>query len=154
MPAGTYAKGTPEQKIADLYACAIDNKQRNATARAHLQELDRPLKAQTLPELTAALQAVSAKTGTDIFVGYTVDRLPTGLRYVPRILTVTPSFTKDELEKEPQPGAWKAYRGIVAHILKEVGEAPDLQAAARAEAIFAGKKALPGATLADERTAQ
>ena len=86
---GTYAKGTPEQKIADLYACAIDNKQRNATARAHLQELTCPIeKAQTLPELTAALQAVSAKTGTDIFVGYTVDRLPTGLRYVPRILTV------------------------------------------------------------------
>ena len=69
---GTYAKGTPEQKIADLYACAIDNKQRNTTARAHLQELTGPIeKARTLPELTAALQAVSAKTGTDIFVGYT-----------------------------------------------------------------------------------
>lgn len=104
---GTYAKGTPEQKIADLYACAIDNKQRNTTARAHLQELTGPIeKARTLPELTAALQAVSAKTGTDIFVGYTVDRLPTGLRYVPRILTVTPSFTRDELERNlsPVPG--------------------------------------------------
>ena len=54
---GTYAKGTPEQKIADLYACAIDNKQRNATARAHLQELTGPIeKAQTLLELTEALQ--------------------------------------------------------------------------------------------------
>ena len=105
---GTYAKGTPEQKIADLYACAIDNKQRNTTARAHLQELTGPIeKARTLPELTAALQAVSAKTGTDIFVGYTVDRLPTGLRYVPRILTVTPSFTRDELEKEPGQNVWR-----------------------------------------------
>ena len=79
-----------------------------------MQELTGPIeKAQTLPELTEALQAVSAKTGTDIFVGYTVDRLPTGLRYVPRILTVTPSFTKDELEKtNPQPGAWKGLSGI------------------------------------------
>ena len=148
---GTYAKGTPEQKIADLYACAIDNKQRNATARAHLQELTCPIeKAQTLPELTAALQAVSAKTGTDIFVGYTVDRLPTGLRYVPRILTVTPSFTKDELEKEPQPGAWKAYREYVAHILEEAGEAPD-QAAAHSEAIFAMEKGLGPHLLTSEQ---
>ena len=148
---GTYAKGTPEQKIADLYACAIDNKQRNATARAHLQELTCPIeKAQTLPELTAALQAVSAKTGTDIFVGYTVDRLPTGLRYVPRILTVTPSFTKDELEKEPQPGAWKAYREYVAHILEEAGESPD-QAAAHSEAIFAMEKGLGPHLLTSEQ---
>ena len=87
------------------------------------------------------MQAVSAKTGTDIFVGYTVDRLPTGLRYVPRILAVTPSFTKDELEKEPQPGAWKAYREYVAHILEEAGETPD-QATAHSEAIFAMEKDL------------
>ena len=148
---GTYAKGTPEQKIADLYACAIDNKQRNTTARAHLQELTGPIeKARTLPELTAALQAVSAKTGTDIFVGYTVDRLPTGLRYVPRILTVTPSFTRDELEKEPQPGAWKAYREYVAHILQEAGETPD-EATAHSQAIFDMEKGLGSHLLTSEQ---
>ena len=148
---GTYAKGTPEQKIADLYACAIDNKQRNATARQHLQDLTGPIeKASNLSELTEALQRVSAKTGTDIFIGYTVDRLPTGLRYIPRIITVTPSFTRDELAKEPQPGAWKDYQDYVAAILTEAGETPQ-QAAEHSQAIFTMEKNLGPHLLTSEQ---
>ena len=88
---------------------------------------------------------MSEKTGTDVFVGYTADRMPTGLRYIPRILVTAPSFTRDELEKEPQPGAWKAYRNYVAHVLEEAGETPD-KASAHSEAIFAMEQKLDPAS--------
>lgn len=148
---GSYPKGSPEQKIADLYVSALDNETRNEKAPEQLKALAEPIeKATNLAELTQALQAVSEKTGTDVFVGYTADRVPTGLRYIPRILVNTPSFTRDELEKEPQPGAWKAYREYVAHVLEEAGEAPD-KAAAHSEAIFAMEQKLGPHLLTSEQ---
>lgn len=149
---GTYPKGSPEQKIADLYVSALDNEKRNETAPGKLKALTEPIEqASNLTELTKALQNVSEKTGTDVFVGYTVDRLPTGLRYIPRILVSEPSFTRDELEKEPHPGAWKAYREYVAHVLEEAGETPD-KAAAHSEAIFAMEQKLgPHLLTSEER---
>ena len=143
---GSYPKGSPEQKIADLYVSALDNEKRNETAPGQLKALTEPIEQATnLTELTKALQTVSEKTGTDVFVGYTADRMPTGLRYIPRILVTAPSFTRDELEKEPQPGAWKAYRNYVAHVLEEAGETPD-KASAHSEAIFAMEQKLDPAS--------
>ena len=53
---GSYAKGTPEQKISDLYRCAVDMKRRDATARQHLQDVLAPVRqAETTDELTQAL---------------------------------------------------------------------------------------------------
>lgn len=149
---GSYPKGSPEQKIVDLYVSALDNERRNATAPGQLKALTEPIEqASNLTELTKALQNVSEKTGTDVFIGYTADRMPTGLRYIPRILVNEPSFTKDELEKEPHPGAWKAYREYVAHVLEEAGETPD-KAAAHSEAIFAMEQKLgPHLLTSEER---
>lgn len=148
---GSYPKGSPEQKIADLYVSALDNEKRNETAPGQLKALTEPIEQATnLTELTKALQTVSEKTGTDVFVGYTADRMPTGLRYIPRILVTAPSFTRDELEKEPQPGAWKAYRNYVAHVLEEAGETPD-KASAHSEAIFAMEQKLGPSLLTSEQ---
>lgn len=148
---GTYAKGTPEQKIADLYGCVMDTKKRNQTARAHLQALTKPIEeAKNLAELTAALDQVSDQTGTDVFIGYTVDRLPTGLTYIPRIVTVSPSFSRDELLKEPRPGAWQAYENYVGNVLVEAGETPQ-QAKAHSKAIFQMEKDLGPYLLTSEQ---
>ena len=148
---GSYPKGSPEQKIADLYVSAMDNEKRNETAPGQLKALTEPIEQATnLTELTKALQNVSEKTGTDVFVGYTADRIPTGLRYIPRILVNTPSFTRDELEKEPHPGAWKAYRQYVAHVLEEAGETPD-KAEAHSEAIFTMEQKLGPHLLTSEQ---
>lgn len=148
---GTYKKGTPEQKIADLYACVIDTKKRNRTARSHLQDLTQPVKdAKNLDELTAALKKVGDQTGTEVFIGYSVDRLPTGLVYIPRLVTATPSFSRDELLKEPRPGAWQAYETYVTNVLQEAGETPQ-QAKAHSQAIFKMEKDLGPYLLTSEQ---
>lgn len=148
---GTYKKGTPEQKIADLYACVIDAKKRNRTARSHLQDLTQPVKdAKNLDELTAALKKVGDQTGTEVFIGYSVDRLPTGLVYIPRLVTATPSFSRDELLKEPRPGAWQAYETYVTNVLQEAGETPQ-QAKAHSQAIFKMEKDLGPYLLTSEQ---
>ena len=66
---GTYDKGTPEQKIADLYQCITDQKTRNATARKHIQDVLAPIKAARTPqELTAAVGELHQTYGIDVLM--------------------------------------------------------------------------------------
>ena len=133
---GSYAKGTPEQKIADLYRCAVDMERRDATARQHLQDVLAPVRqAGTTDELTQALLQVRESSGASVFVDYTADRMPDSLRYAARIVPAGTILSKYELEKEPQPGAWQAYKKYIAAVLAEAG-CPEEEAARQAEAIF------------------
>lgn len=147
---GSYAKGTPEQKIADLYRCAIDMERRDATARRHLQDVLAPVQqAGTTDELTQALLQVRRQSGASVFVDYTADRMPDSLRYAARILPTETILSKSDLEKEPQPGAWQAYKAYIADVLAEAG-CPKDEAARQAEAIFAMEQRWAPAMLSSE----
>ena len=147
---GSYAKGTPEQKIADLYRCAVDMERRDATARQHLQDVLAPVRqAGTMDELTQALLQVRESSGASVFVDYTADRMPDSLRYAARIVPAGTILSKYELEKEPQPGAWQAYKKYIADVLAEAGS-PAEEAARQAEAIFAMEQSWAPAMLSSE----
>lgn len=147
---GSYAKGTPEQKIADLYRCAVDMERRDATARQHLQDVLAPVRqAGTTDELTQALLQVREVSGASVFVDYTADRMPDSLRYAARIVPAGTILSKYELEKEPQPGAWQAYKAYIADVLAEAG-CPKDEAARQAEAIFAMEQRWAPAMLSSE----
>lgn len=147
---GSYAKGTPEQKIADLYRCAVDMERRDATARQHLQDVLAPVRqAGTTDELTQALLQVRKVSGASVFVDYTADRMPDSLRYAARIVPAGTILSKYELEKEPQPGAWQAYKKYIADVLTEAG-CPEEEAARQAEAIFAMEQSWAPVMLSSE----
>lgn len=118
----TYEKGTPEQKIADLYACAIDKKSRNTTSRKQIQHMLEPIqRAKTTAELTQALCDFKAQYGQGLLIDDSVDRKPTAPRYMPRISVDNTILNKYDLQKEPEPGLWNAYRTYIAAMLKESG---------------------------------
>lgn len=147
---GSYAKGTPEQKIADLYRCAVDMERRDATARQHLQDVLAPVRqAGTTDELTQALLQVREVSGASVFVDYTADRMPDSLCYAARIVPAGTILSKYELEKEPQPGAWQAYKKYIADVLTEAG-CPEEEAARQAEAIFAMEQSWAPVMLSSE----
>lgn len=147
---GSYAKGTPEQKIADLYRCAVDMERRDATARQHLQDVLAPVRqARTTDELTQALLQVREVSGASVFVDYTADRMPDSLRYAARIVPAGTILSKYELEKEPQPGAWQAYKKYIADVLTEAG-CPEEEAVRQAEAIFAMEQSWAPVMLSSE----
>ena len=147
---GSYAKGTPEQKIADLYRCAVDMERRDATARQHLQDVLAPVRqAGTTDELTQALLQVREVSGASVFVDYTADRMPDSLRYAARIVPAGTILSKYELEQEPQPGAWQAYKKYIADVLAEAGS-PAEEAARQAEDIFAMEQSWAPAMLSSE----
>ena len=147
---GSYAKGTPEQKIADLYRCAVDMERRDATARRHLQDVLAPVRlAETTDELTQALLQVREASGASVFVDYTADRMPDSLRYAARIVPAETILSKYELEQEPRPGAWQVYKTYIADVLAEAG-CPAEEAARQAEAIFAMEQRWAPAMLSSE----
>lgn len=147
---GSYEKGTPEQKIADLYRCAIHMERRDATARRHLQEMLTPIQqAKTTDELTQALCRMREMYGTSAFVDYTADRMPDSLRYAARIVPAGTILDKYELEKESQPGAWQAYRQYIADILSESGM-PKSDAVRQAGAILTMEQQWAPAMLSSE----
>lgn len=147
---GSYEKGSPEQKIADLYRCAIHMERRDATARRHLQEMLTPIQqAKTTDELTQALCRMREMYGTSAFVDYTADRMPDSLRYAARIVPAGTILDKYELEKESQPGAWQAYRQYIADILSESGM-PKSDAVRQAGAILTMEQQWAPAMLSSE----
>ena len=120
--AGTYEKGTPEQKIADLYTCAMDTKTRNTSSRAQLNEMLKPIQeAKTPAELTQALCDFKEKYGEGLLVDYGVDRKPSAPVYMSRISVNDTILTKYDLQKEPEKGLWNTYKTYIADVLKESG---------------------------------
>jgi putative endopeptidase len=70
----TYEKGTPEQKIKDMYECVSNTENRNATGLGPLQEhLDSIRNAENIDEYVNALAKLSGEYGfSSIVGGYTV----------------------------------------------------------------------------------
>lgn len=120
--AGTYKKGTPEQKIADLYTCAMDTKTRNTSSRVQLNEMLKPIQeAKTTAELTQALCDFKEKYGEGLLVDYGADRKPSAPVYMSRISVNDTILTKYDLQKEPEKGLWDTYKTYIADVLKESG---------------------------------
>lgn len=147
---GTYTKGTPEQKIADLYKCAMDNDMRNIVSRRYFDTMLEPVrKAGTTAELTDALCQMREKYGVSEFVDYTMDRLPDNPRYIARISTTSTVLGKYELEKESRPGEWKDYTDYIAKVLQEGGY-DSSQAAVQAHDILTMEQRWAPAMLSSE----
>ena len=147
---GTYAKGTPEQKIADLYQCITDQETRNATARQHIRDILAPVKAAKTPqELTEAVGELHQKYGINVLMSMDEQRLPDSRRYVARFEPNNPFLSRYDLEKEPQPGAWKRHTEYISRLLQEDGSAKD-KADTMAEAILAYEKSLAPHMLTSE----
>lgn len=134
---GTYEKGTPEQKIADLYQCALDMETRDKTSRPQLEALVAPIKAaKSTTELTAALRQIDRDYGMGLVLDYTADKMPRSLRYIPTLKIMAPGLSREELEKEIQPGAWQLYKDSMKDILVEAGYS-EAEAKEQAEKNFA-----------------
>lgn len=120
---GTYAADSPEQKIADLYTCAMDRKTRNKTARAQLQAMLLPIqRASTPEELTQAICDFKDSYGVGLLVDYNIERHTEKPVYISRVSVNRTVLSKSELEAEREPGLWDAYRDYMADILVESGE--------------------------------
>ncbi|MCH4178358.1 MAG: M13 family metallopeptidase [Megasphaera sp.] len=147
---GTYTKGTPEQKIADLYQCAMDTKKRNAVSPVYFDTVLAPVRAAgTTAELTQALCDIRQHYGLVGFVGYMVDKTPDSPRYIARINVNGTVLGKYELEKEAYPGAWKAYTDYVSKVLQRGGYSA-ADAAVQSQQILAMEQSWAPAMLSSE----
>lgn len=147
---GSYKKGTPEQKIADLYQCAMDTEKRDAAARRHLKAALVPVnQAKTRAELVQAVLELRKEYGISTLLLYTVERDPHGMNYMARIECPDMRLSQQEMDKEAYPEQWAIYQKYIADLLVLDGEEA---AAAKqsAKEIFALEKRLRPSLLSPE----
>lgn len=147
---GSYAKGSAEQKISDLYECIMDTETRNMTAPKALAELSEPLKkAKTVDELTDAVIHLHDAYGLDVLAEMDIQRLPESRRLIARFELIDPMLSRYDLLGEAQKGDWKQYTDYIAAVLEEAGKSPT-EATKSAEAIFAWEQSLAPKMLTSE----
>ena len=148
--AGTYEKGTPEQKIADLYLCFVDEESRNAVGLEPLQPyIDLLQNANTIPEYLKALSVLNRELGLSslIAINVGVDLYDSSAKtlFLERADTGLP---KAYLDDESMSSYWDLYKGFLTDILILYG-LKDGEAAEKADAIFALQQQIAAATLSE-----
>lgn len=134
---GTYAKGTPEQKIADLYQCIMDKSTRDRTAKAELEQVLAPIKAaKSTEDLITASNTLYTKYGISELLEFAPVRRPESMTYSVAVTAISSLLPRDQLLQEPNPGAWEAYKKYIADILVQTGQT-EAEANKNAAAIFA-----------------
>ncbi len=149
---GAYKKGTPEQKIADLYQCAMDTDKRDTAARRHIKEVLTPVnQAKTRTELVQALLGLRRDYGISPLLQYSVERDPHGMEYMARIECPDMKLSLQEMDKEAYPDQWALYQKYIANLLIMDGQ-DAAEAKGDAKEIFALEKRLrPVQLSAEER---
>lgn len=134
---GTYKKGTPEQKIADLYQCINDKETRNSTSPKQLKQILAPIQAaNSTSDLLNAMNGLYNQYSLDTLITIQVSKSPNKDFYSAAVEPETPVLPKEQLLNEPKPGAWNAYKKYISDILVYDGQLP-AEATKNAAAIFA-----------------
>ena len=149
--AGTYEKGTPEQKIADQYLAYMDEDSRNAAGTEPLRPyLDKIAGAQTIQEYAEALAEIDSEISYYSLLGFSIDVD----FYDPTFYSVylgSADLVLDQpyLLDEDMSDLWALYTGYLADLFALEGVDED-EAAEKAEGVFQLQKSLAESTLAPE----
>ena len=146
--AGTYEKDTPEQKIADLYLCFVDQESRNAAGLGPAQPyIDRIQSAGTIPEYLEALAALAREVGCASLFAPDVDiDLYDSNMYALYLYPANTGLSKAFLEDESMSSYWDIYKGFLTDVLTLYGAG---DAAEKADAIFALQRQIAAASLSE-----
>ncbi|WP_066686738.1 M13-type metalloendopeptidase [Christensenella intestinihominis] len=121
-----YPKGSPEQKIRDLYNNVLDAEKRESAGIEPLREyLDAADAAQSMEELYAAIaQAVGelGNFGNGIFPMIPVTDANDSTKRVMQLMTATPLLTSQEEYDDPENETLKSYRETMVKQLVAAGE--------------------------------
>jgi len=124
-----YPKGSPEQKIRDLYNNVLDTEKRKSAGieplRKYLEAADA---AQSMEELYAAIaQAVGelGNLGNGIFPMIPVTDTSDSTKRVMQLMTAAPLLLSQEEYDDPENETLKSYRGTMINQLMAAGESEE-----------------------------
>ena len=149
--AGTYEKGTPEQKIADLYLSYVDEDSRNATGIEPLRPyLDAIEQAGTVQEYVEALASLGGELGYTSLLSFGVGTdLYDSNHYTAYVGQADLGLGKEYLEDESMSPYWDLYKTFITELFVLYGLSEE-EAADKTEAIFALQTQLAGPSLSEE----
>ncbi len=149
--AGTYEKGTPEQKIADLYLSYVDEDSRNAVGIEPLQPyFDGIDQAQTVQEYIEALATLCGEVGFASMLSFSPGPdLYDSTHYTVFVGQADLGLGKEYLEDESMSPYWDLYKQFVTELFVLYGLSEE-EAAEKTESVFALQTELAASTLAQE----
>lgn len=150
LNAGTYEKGTPEQKIADLYLSFIDEESRNAAGITPIAPyLELIAGAQNIGEYITALGTIQAELGQASLLAFDVmPDLYDSTRYTLVASTTDTGLPKSYMENEAMAPYWEIYKAYLTRMFVLLGVREE-EAAAKVEAVFAMQRQLALRGLSD-----
>ena len=148
--AGTYEKGTPEQKIADLYLSFVDVKSRDAAGLAPLEPyLELIANADTIEDYITALATIEGDFGAASLLSFGVmTDLYDSNHYTLAASNPDTGLPKAYMENEYMAPYWEIYKAYLAQMFVLCGVS-DEEAAAKVEDIFAMQQQLALRGLSD-----
>ena len=148
--AGTYEKGTPEQKIADLYLSFVDAESRNAAGLEPIQPyLDLIQDAGSVREYMEALSVLMRKFGfRSLFsLSVDIDMYDSNVRTI-YLSPADTGLSKAYLDSEEQSAYWDIYKNYLTDVLTLYG-LDEAEAAKKADAVFSLQRRIAAASLSN-----
>ena len=148
--AGTYEKGTPEQKIADLYLSYVDEESRDAAGIEPIRPyLDAINDASTIQEYVEAIATLDGELGYGSLLATSVDTdLYDSTRYAAIIRQADLGLGKAYLEDESMSSYWDIYKTLITKLFVLYGLSEE-EAAEKTEGVFALQTKLAASTLSE-----
>ena len=148
--AGTYEKGTPEQKIADLYLSYVDEESRNATGIEPIRPyLDAINSASTIQEYVEAIAAMGGEISfySLLYFSVSVD-LYDSTHYALYANQADLGLGKAYLEDESMSSYWDIYKTLVTKLFVLYGLSEE-EAAEKTENVVSLQTKLAASTLSE-----
>lgn len=148
--AGTYEKGTPEQKIADLYLSYVDEDSRNAVGIEPIRPyLDAINNASTVQEYAEAIASINGDIGyfSLLNFGVNVDDYDSS-RYAVYARQADLGLGKAYLEDESMSPYWDTYKTLITKLFVLYGVSEE-EAVEKAQAVFDLQTKLAASTLSE-----
>lgn len=116
--AGTYEKGTPEQKIADLYLSYVDEESRDAVGIEPIRPyLDAINSASTVQEYAEAIAAIDGEINYASLVSFSMaGDLYDSTKYVVQAYRADLGLEREYLVDESLSSYWEAYKTLVTKL--------------------------------------
>ena len=148
--AGTYEKGTPEQKIADLYLSYVDEESRDATGIEPIRPyLDAINSASTIQEYVEAIAALGGEISFFSLLDFSVSvDLYDSTRYTLYANQADLGLGKEYLEDESMSSYWDIYKTLITKLFVLYGLGEE-EAAEKTEDVFALQTKLAASTLSE-----
>ena len=148
--AGTYEKGTPEQKIADLYLSYVDEDNRNAVGIEPIRPyLDAINNASTIQEYVEAIASMEGDIGYVSLLDFGVDvDVYDSTRYAVYANPADLGLGKAYLEDESMSSYWDIYKTLITKLFVLYGVNEE-EAAEKTQAVFDLQTKLAASSLSE-----